>query len=297
MHCIRPNLWHTWISALRGGNTNWFQNGDSRMKRTSSTTIVIAMLAIGLLAAATEAALLSVDINGNEGSAGATQTGFDNWDIADGADSAVSKSFGSIDVTITAVDTSTSTPTFTARNRGRPTDGGSITEGNLHRDWITGGNDLDDSTLGDEGLDILIEGLPASTSMTVTLWSYEAGNSGNDQGNSQNYSDWFIDDGDGSFSATSDTLAQDNWEVINFGDFDEDGDGRFTITGSTNGSGEMLIFARGGAAAGDNGQTLGDANGKGSAFLNGIEIIPEPASLALLGLGGALMLGGRKRRA
>ena len=269
-----------------------------------------AVLAAALIAApVASAGILDLDINGFQSTTdggngeGPTQTDFDSLAVEDGTASPVSGSFGGIDVTITAVDTSTATPTFTARNRADRTDGttpddfpAGLSETDLHQDWITGGNDIDDSTLGDEGLDILIEGLPASTSLTVTLWSYEAGESGTDQGNSQNYSDWFIDDGDGSFSATSDTLAQDNWEVINFGDFDEDSDGRFTITGSTNSSGEMLIFARGGAAAGVNGQTLPDANGKGAAFLNGIQIIPEPASLALVGLGGLVMLHGRRRR-
>lgn len=248
------------------------------MKRTSSTTIVIAMLAIGLLAAAADAGLLSVDINGNQGSAGGTQTGFDGWDIADGTNSAVSQSFGSIDVTITAVGATT----FTARNRSYSF-GGSINEAALHRDWVNGGVDADNATTGDgagAGMDILIEGLASNTTYPVTIWSYESGSQG--QGNAGSASDW----------RANGTLVQDNWIVIERTNFDEDSDGRFTFDATADANGKLLIEARGSDWLG-----VDPGEPRERAFLNGIEIVPEPATLTLLGLAGAVMLGGRKRRA
>ena len=84
--------------------------------RPNAISAVFAAFAMLILlgATGTTAALLDVDINGYRDSEGPTQPDFDGWAIENGTASAVSQSFGSIDVTITAVGATT----FTARNRG-----------------------------------------------------------------------------------------------------------------------------------------------------------------------------------
>ncbi len=114
--------------------------------------------------------VLQVDFNARD-APGNTQAGFSSF-VMGGSGiqlGSTSRSFGSIGVTVTDV----SGLGYDDRVRPTPTSAGDFTESALLRDFIFSRVDS-----GTSGLDVVIDGLAAGETYTLTVWSYDSGSPG-----------------------------------------------------------------------------------------------------------------------
>ncbi len=211
------------------------------------------------------AQILSLDF----GSGGNVEPGFTEFTLSNGA----SQTFGAITVSL-ATNGNGDSEHLAARDRSAPSSNGAFTQGNLLRDFIfTDGTTPTCLTNGGcEGIDMTISGLDANTSYDFVLWSNEGATLGI---HPEFVADWTANGA--AIPALTDYTPGGPAPTSDLNDF------RTEFSATTNGLGEVLLT---GLDAGDF---------RSAHMINGLQIIPEPTSVTLLGLG-LLSLAATARR-
>lgn len=248
-------------------------------------TLRLLKLAAGLLALAITPALhadpvLRVDLGG-----GATQSGFQAWNI--GADGAGPKSntftstdlasvpTGTVGITLAggndAANMSANTLSLNTRTRaGAPTNGGAFTQADLMVDRVVA-----TPTGGGNGLFLELTGFAPSTPFAVQVWGYDTQATGGAKVGNFNLLDRTggANTSLGTFSASAGQLPTDN--------------NTFSVSGTvtSDATGKIVL------------ETISNIDGAGIA--NGFVIstaVPEPTGLALVGAIACTTLTRRRRR-
>lgn len=224
--------------------------------------VVALALGVGLTASASDAALLSVDLDDSDGIT--TETDFQSFaHDTDTSSGSVSQSVGAFTVTFSDLDTGGTNAGFTKRSS--LSDSGAFTYADLYNDFA-----FDKSG----PFTVTIEGgsLAANTAYDLRLFAYDFHSAVYDAGTEVTMNYTPTSGTTGSAVAVTFTAGQTpvtNFEYSNVGTF------------TTNGSGQIIFEV----SAGTN-----DKSGNPRTYLNGLTIIPEPLSAGLLGLGGLMLL-------
>ena len=225
----------------------------------------VIFLVIGLVASVRGAPLLSIDFNcrTNSGSTN-TQPGFSSFLITS-------------NISISALQTNETVRTFGAyrvhlsgngsnkgygdRWRAFPTNQAGFTEGQLLRDCVWS---PDSTTNG--GLNIVLEGFPATNRFLVTIWSFD------DNSQPIRASDWYANKvlARRAYQFTNSIMPVDNEQY------------RFSFTAVTDGVGQLLIEGRRNAMS-----TNDFGNRLPSVYLNALQIDPEPLDILNIVTNGA----------
>lgn len=240
---------------------------------TDSSLAILAALLLptGLISAQT---LLSVDYqNTSVGGAPVTQSGFEAFDDSDAGSALYSTVAGDVTVTMTGLDGAIGGHF----NRGGVTNGGGLAFADVYNDFAfknggaAGSGSPQSMTLTFSGA-----GISASTSYSLTFFSYDSVSSGGSHTVSFNGAS-------GSSGSAPDLL----WT----GGSNPTTDGQYATTGTftSDGSGVLTI---------DLSDSWTGATDTTGIRLNAFEldVIPEPSSGILLGLGGLAMLMRRRRK-
>ena len=226
--------------------------------RSLATTLIAGAVCLFMIGEAASAGILDVDFNRD---ASPTQAGFEPF-VTDGSGVPSSQAILGHTITITPLDGAT----LRARDRHDPGTGKNFelsSVGDLYRDFIQafGGS-------GEPGLNLSIDNLTPSTDYDLTFWTKEVFNPGDDLITVRNgHTNAFLDD---QLNTESPIVPTDLSAM------------RFDITTSTNVAGVLSI---------DVTHTREDLVG---LSLNAFQLVPEPAAMSMLCLGGLLVF--RRRR-
>lgn len=251
------------------------------MRPFTAATVAASAILIGV-AGVSAAPVLQLDINDRRSDVvDLTQSGFTPF-LLDGADGSSQTTVTrtnlggtDIDVTVTVVDTDAppdnTNGAMDDRIRSGPTNSGAFTFEEIYRDFIFVGGSA--GLTG--GLDIDVSDLLPNTPYTVTIYSFDTVSNG------LRTADYTAN---GTFLLTTafDGTADDATGSLASND-------QFAFTGiaTTDAAGDLLISGRATS------ETIP------AVYLNAIEfeVIPEPASLGLLSVGGLLALRRKRARA
>jgi hypothetical protein len=241
---------------------------------------IVAPLAT--FAAPTNTPFLSVDFDGSSGAAfGPTQAGFSSFTVANPVGStSVSETVGGFPITI-AQNPAATGATLTSRDRG--SNGGSSFD-SLYRDFALVLRDSGHA-LGYSYLSISIGGLSPNTTYEFTGFSSDAFATGNT--NREGYSPNVpVEYQPGTTPASGGPYFFTPVFTNPAGEYDDS----VSFNATSDASGTLTVYAFGDSSSFSN-QTATIVNG----FQLGVAAAPEPASLSVLGLGGAALLR-RKRK-
>lgn len=226
--------------------------------RSLATTLIAGAVCLFMIGATASAGILDVDFNRD---ASPTQSGFESF-VTDG--SGVPNSQVILGHTITIAPLGGAS--LQARDRHDPGTGKNFelsSVGDLYRDFIQAAGGT-----GDPGLNLSISNLTPATDYDLTFWTKEVFNPGDDLITVRDgHTNAFLTD---QFNTESPIVPTDLSAM------------RFDITTATNAAGVLSI---------DMTHTREDLVG---LSLNAFQLVPEPATLSLLGIGGLLI--GRRRR-
>ncbi len=249
---------------------------QSMNRKLACLTAACAAITFGTIAqAAVFQTILSVDFNLDEATDSPTLAGFNAFSLpsTDASSGTIAQSFGEMTVTLIG-DTTTS---LKGRDRGEVSGGVGFNYSDLHRDFVQGlertGAPTDAvATTAATATSFTISGLAANTQHQIQLWNLDK-----DFNNGNNLSWWDTTNGTGDDavfigsienSTSPNPATNDDFSVTGLVTSDATGTLRF---GATNTAPQAV-------------------------FINGLElgVIPEPGSLALLGLGSLMILGRRR---
>ncbi len=217
---------------------------------TKMSGVLCFMLAVVITAGLGSSALadiVAIDFGESDNTGDFIQPGFDEFHQLNNPET-----YNGITVQVAGVGASG----LTDRLRSSPPNAGAFDESLLLRDFMFN----DNSNEASEGIDVTVSGLAANTSYSVSLWAYD-GATDNPGGNPNRIANWSANGTQVIFAETSVGAAPLSNDTY-----------RHDFTATSNGSG-VIVFT---------GREAGSATG---VLINGLRIVPEPASLVLVGLG------------
>ena len=220
----------------------------------------VALSAVAVGSSAT-AALLSVDFDSNYAALGggvsATQPGFSSAVVGVFESTSLEYTFG--DYTVSTQDTVVDADANFTQSGARDRTVTNASVGALYRDFIFA------NTSNNNRFGLMIEGLDASTSYNVDFWAYDA-----------NSARTIL------VTQVGAPLVNGSITYVGSAQPDDLGDYTTTLTATSDASGTLFFEV---------------SSATGDALLNGFAInaVPEPASMALLAMGGALLVGRRRK--
>lgn len=219
-------------------------------------------LMIGSAATSASAALLSVDFDSNYASLGGgispTQPGFESAVVGVFESTALEYTFG--DYVVSTQDTVADADANFTQSGARDRTVSDPTVSPFYRDFVFA-NASNGNRFG-----LLIEGLDASTAYAVDFWAYDANSSRTV-----------------TISQVGNPLVTGAIAYVGSVQPDDLSDYMTTLTATSDASGALFFEV---------------SSATGDALLNGFQInaVPEPSSMALAGLGAALIMVGRRRQ-